>query len=91
MASAQLSSVGLPDFGMPEAMPDLSPRLYRGRVDRLRPRARERGYDAVLVHADREHRASMSYLAGSDPRLGEALYRAAGRDGGFRTAAAPRL
>jgi hypothetical protein len=51
MARAQLTSVDLPDFGMPEAMPELPAELYRVRVDRLRARAEERGYDAVLVQA----------------------------------------
>jgi hypothetical protein len=73
MARATLTQVDLPDFGMPEAMPQLPPRRYAERVDRLRERAAERGYDAVVVYADREHSASMSYLTGFDPRFEEAL------------------
>jgi hypothetical protein len=73
MARARLTSVDLPDFGMPDEMPQLPPELYRERVDRLRARAGERGYDAVVVYADREHSASMSYLTGFDPRFEEAL------------------
>lgn len=73
MARAELTQVDLPDFGMPEAMPRLPPRRHAERVDRLRERAAERGYDAVVVYADREHSASMSYLTGFDPRFEEAL------------------
>jgi hypothetical protein len=73
MARATLTQVDLPDFGMPEAMPRLPPRRHAERVDRLRERAAERGYDAVVVYADREHSASMSYLTGFDPRFEEAL------------------
>jgi hypothetical protein len=73
MARAELTQVDLPDFGMPEAMPQLPPRRHAERVDRLRERAAERGYDAVVVYADREHSASMSYLTGFDPRFEEAL------------------
>ena len=73
MAHAELTQVDLPDFGMPEAMPQLPPERYAERVDRLRDRAAEHGYDAVVVYADREHSASMSYLTGFDPRFEEAL------------------
>jgi Creatinase/Prolidase N-terminal domain len=73
MARATLTQVDLPDFGMPKTMPRLPPEHYAERVDRLRERAAERGYDAVVVYADREHSASMSYLTGFDPRFEEAL------------------
>ena len=73
MARAQLMPVELPDFGMPDAVPELPPALYRERLQRLRARADERGYDVVIVYADREHSASMSYLTGFDPRFEEAL------------------
>ena len=33
----------------------------------------KRGLDAVIVYADREHFANMSYLTGFDPRWEEAL------------------
>jgi hypothetical protein len=73
MASAQLTPVELPEFGMPDAMPQLPAELHRRRLDRLRARASGRGYDRVIVYADREHSASMSYLTGFDPRFEEAL------------------
>src|SRR5918993_849199 len=73
MPRATLTQVDLPDFGLPEAMPQLPPRRHAERVDRLRERAAERSYDAVVVYADREHSASMSYLTGFDPRFEEAL------------------
>jgi hypothetical protein len=34
---------------------------------------RERGYDVLLVWADREHSAGLSFLAGFDPRFEEAI------------------
>ena len=73
MTRARLVPVELPDFGMPDEMPRLPAELYRERMDRLRARAEARGYDAVVVYADREHSASMSYLTGFDPRFEEAL------------------
>lgn len=70
---ARLTRIDLPDFGMPESMPDIPPSLYRGRMERFRSRARERGYDRVIIYADREHSANLSYLTGFDPRFEEAV------------------
>ena len=70
---ARLEAVTLPDFGMPAAMPELPPALYAARLARLRERADARGYDRLVVYADREHSANLSYLTGFDPRFEEAL------------------
>ncbi|HEX7474273.1 MAG TPA: M24 family metallopeptidase [Candidatus Limnocylindrales bacterium] len=73
MAKARLARIDLPDFGLPELEPELPASLYPERVARLRERAAARGYDALIVYADREHSASLSYLSGFDPRFEEAL------------------
>src|SRR5690554_7854936 len=73
MVTAHLTQIDLPEFGMPEEAPELSPALYRERLARLRAKAAERGLDAVLVYADREHSANLFYLSGFDPRFEEAL------------------
>ena len=73
MARARLSSIDLPDFGMPDVRPEVPASLYPARVDRLRGRADARGYDRLVVYADREHSAGMAYLTGFDPRFEEAL------------------
>jgi hypothetical protein len=72
-ARARLAQIGLPDFGMPEAEPEIPPSVYRARMARLRERADERGYDRLVVYADREHSATIAYLTGFDPRFEEAL------------------
>ena len=72
-ARARLAELALPEFGMPEATPDLPPPLYAGRVERLRERGAGHGYDRLVVYADREHSANMAYLTGFDPRFEEAL------------------
>jgi hypothetical protein len=69
---ARLADVDLPDFGMPEAIPEITPDLYASRLARLRDRAMER-FDRLVVYADREHSASLSYLTGFDPRFEEAI------------------
>jgi hypothetical protein len=73
MARAQLKAIDLPDFGMPERIPEFPDSVYRARLDRLRDRAEDLGYDHVVIYADREHSANLAYLSGFDPRFEEAL------------------
>jgi hypothetical protein len=73
MATARLARIDLPDFGMPEARPEIPAPLYADRLARLRERATARGYDRVVVYADREHSANIAYLSGFDPRFEEAV------------------
>ena len=58
---------------MPSAMPVLPDELYAARTERARARAAERGYDSLVVYADREHSANLSHLTGFDPRFEEAV------------------
>jgi len=68
-----LVPVGLPEFGMPDAIPQLPLALYSARLARLRERGELSGYDRLVVYADREHSANMAYLTGFDPRFEEAI------------------
>ena len=70
---ARLATIELPDFGMPESTPYLPKAIYEDRIERLRARAAERGYSRLVVYADREHSANLSYLTGFDPRFEEAI------------------
>ena len=70
---ARLAQIDPPDFGMPDSMPELPAALYPARIERLREAASRRGYDCVLVYADREHSANLSHLTGFDPRFEEAV------------------
>jgi len=72
-ARARLATIDLPDFGMPEVRPEIPAPLYAARLERLRERAEARGYDRLVVYADREHSASLAYLTGFDPRFEEAV------------------
>ena len=80
MTSPRVAKVELPDFGMPDEMPQIPDAIYRDRVDRLQQRAGERGYDRLIVYADREHSANLAYLTGFDPRFEEALLVIGGAD-----------
>jgi Xaa-Pro aminopeptidase len=73
MTGARLIEVDLPDFGMPQTVPEIPASIYAGRLERLRERAAEDGYDRIVVYADREHSANLAYLTGFDPRFEEAM------------------
>src|SRR3954466_5591958 len=70
---AHLATIGLPDIGMPETIPELPAALYPRRLAALRERATARGYDRLVIYADREHSANLSWLSGFDPRFEEAV------------------
>jgi hypothetical protein len=73
MTRARLARLDLPDFGMPTERPEIGPGTYRARIERLRKRARDGGFDHLVVYADREHSASIAWLTGFDPRFEEAV------------------
>ena len=72
-ASPRLADIGLPAFDEPPDCPQIPAERYPERIDALRRRMRERGYDRVVVWADREHSAGISFLTGFDPRFEEAI------------------
>ena len=73
MTGARLAEIALPDFGAPDERPEIPPSVYADRLQRLRARADEAGHDVLVVYADREHSANLSYLTGFDPRFEEAM------------------
>ncbi len=73
MPTARLAAVDLPLLPRPDTAPELPASIYPIRVERLRERAAERGYDRLVVYADREHSANLAYLTGFDPRFEEAI------------------
>jgi Xaa-Pro aminopeptidase len=76
----RLADVPLPDFGGPASTPDLPAAMYAARLDRLRERMAEHGYDRLVVYADREHSANLAWLSGFDPRFEEAILIVGGSD-----------
>ncbi|MFI5226233.1 MAG: hypothetical protein ACHQ3P_06110, partial [Candidatus Limnocylindrales bacterium] len=73
MAQARLATIELPDFGLPDERPEIPAALHLERVARLRERVEARGYDRLVVYADREHSANLAWLTGFDPRFEEAV------------------
>ena len=71
--TARLAEIALPEIGMPTAEPQVPAATYAERMERLRAAMDARGYDHLVVWADREHSANIAYLTGFDPRFEEAL------------------
>ena len=73
MPRARLERLDLPDFGMPSSMPKLPASIHATRLEHARARMTDRGYDHLVVYADREHSANLAHLSGFDPRFEEAV------------------
>lgn len=73
MPAFRLIDAKLPEFGVPAARPEIDRSVYQARFAALSRARRQAGLDALLVFADREHSANLSYLTGFDPRFEEAL------------------
>lgn len=73
MSAFVFDKVELPALSSLGAEPTLPAELYLSRWRRTRELMDARGLDVLLVYADREHSASMSWLTGFDPRFEEAL------------------
>jgi hypothetical protein len=70
---SRLTTIDLPILPRPAVAPELPAGIYPPRVERLRERAAERGYDLLVLYADGEHSANLAYLTGFDPRFEEAI------------------
>lgn len=69
----RLTAVELPPLSALGPEPVLGEGVYAARLLAARERMAAAGLDALIVYADREHHANVSYLTGFDPRFEEAL------------------
>ena len=69
----RLAEIGVPQFDEPATRPELPAARYPERIEALRARMHARGYDRLVLWADREHSAGISFLTGFDPRFEEAI------------------
>jgi hypothetical protein len=60
----------LPDFGLPQVLPEIPARLYE---ERCRQAYSAAGCNWLVVYGDREHYANLAYLTNFDPRFEEAV------------------
>lgn len=68
-----LDQIMLPEFGMPTVEPEISSEIYYRRIKKTIECLEQRNIDVLVVYADREHFANISYLTGFDPRFEESL------------------
>lgn len=66
----ELEKVRLPEFGVPEGIPEIPAHLYEERCIKAYKAA---DCEWLVVYGDREHFANIHYLCGYDPRFEEAL------------------
>ncbi len=72
-AGVELGTVELPGYELPAEQPSVPAHTYLERIAATERATAEAGLDALIVYADREHFANLSYLTGYDPRFEEAL------------------
>ena len=72
-AGVELGPVSLPSYELPVSQPSVPVATYEARHASALSAASSAGLDALLVYADREHFANLSYLTGYDPRFEESL------------------
>ena len=69
----ELGRVELPDYALPTQQPSVPATTYEARLLAATAAADGARLDALVVYADREHFANLSYLTGYDPRFEESL------------------
>jgi Xaa-Pro aminopeptidase len=69
----ELGPVELPSYELPSSLPSIPAAAYEARLAAAVAAGAAAGLDALVVYADREHFANMSYLTGYDPRFEESL------------------
>ncbi len=75
-----LIEVEWPEFGLAERPPAIEASELEGRLKALRSAMASEGLSHIVVYADREHFANLTYLTNFDPRYEEAILIVA-RDG----------
>ena len=70
---AELGPVEVPAYDLPTEQPAIPEATYQARLAAAREAASAAGLGALVVYADREHFANLSYLTGYDPRFEESL------------------
>jgi hypothetical protein len=69
----ELGPVELPSYDLPVEQPSVPVATYEARLAAAVAAASNAGLDALVVYADREHFANLSFLTGYDPRFEESL------------------
>jgi hypothetical protein len=70
---AELTELQLPKFGIPTWEPTIPPETYLERIKTLLEKAKDKGYDSLVIYGDREHYGNITWLTGYDPRFEESI------------------
>ena len=73
MSSIHLKEVPLPHFGLCEELVEIPAHQFELRFQHSLQKMKEHQLDFLLVFADREHSANLTFLTNLDPRFEEAL------------------
>lgn len=68
-----LKNVPEPCIPLPKTMPSLSDGEYKLRLNKVLQAMEGRGYEALILYADREHFSNFHYLIGFEPRFEEGI------------------
>ena len=74
MPDVNFVATELPQIDVPTAVPELGRDVFERRFRRLEDARKAAGLDRLLIYADREHAANLSWLTGFAPRFEEALW-----------------
>jgi Xaa-Pro aminopeptidase len=73
MPTIHLKEIELPNFGSCEELVEIPPHQFELRIQNTLQKMSEQALDFLLVFADREHCANLTFLTNLDPRFEEAL------------------
>jgi Xaa-Pro aminopeptidase len=73
MSQISLKKIPLPDFGKSDLLIEIPAQQFESRIASTIVQMKEQGLDFLLVFADREHTANLTFLTNLDPRFEEAL------------------
>lgn len=61
------------DIGLPCIRPEMDEAVYKERLDKTLSAMKKRGYECLVIYADREHFSNFQYLTGFEPRFEEGI------------------
>ena len=74
MAGITFDTVTLPEIVVPPEVPAIGSDTFRERYRGLERAREEAGFDCLVIYADREHAANLTWLTDFGPRFEEALW-----------------
>ena len=73
MQNIKLKEVEYPTYDKPSKIPQISKEEYLERINKIKLYMSEKSITHIIIYADREHSANISFVCGFEPRFEEAL------------------